>query len=677
MALDDLEAAISALQAVAAPGSTPGSNPSISVYALGTDAALFGHNAVEWATISGVVQSPPPDWTNFTLSDLLSSTPWLDLDNVYPVVAGSWVVLVVWPSSTATAKKPVTGTGRAPRKLLMEADVMSGSSSSGGAMGGATATGSTPAGSTPAGSTSKGAFAARAVFASGHSTATLANAGEAKSLLGLGSAAPVLELFATQVSSAQVVTRSGYLMQAKVTSLILGSLPPTPTDYGLRTTRALAQTAQWPVADVQVGATVGGYSLTLAGPYLSLQVGQAVVVTGVLEDQQGATASETSTISGLALVDGYTVLSLSPQLAGTYIAATVTVNANVAPATHGETTTEILGSGDATQTFQSFALKQPPLTYVSATTPTAAASTLSLTVNGVQWSEVPWLYGSTPTDQVYMVILGPDGNTYVQFGDGVTGARPGTGTNNIVATYRHGIGSAGLARAGQVSNLLSRPLGLKAATNPLASNGAADPETIDEARPNVPLSVTALGRIVSLEDVGDFAAASAGIAKAAVNWAWDGTRFVACVTVAGVNGAPVVVGSDQYTNLLQSMDAASDGTVAIDLCDYQPITFGVAATITAAPNLSQTAVLSAVLAALGNTFAFGSRAFGQPVYASEIIAAVQNVPGVVAMTLDGFNLTGSPLSPPASVLPAAPPWAPRAWSVRSCSRSSPGLYPGW
>ena len=48
-----------------------------------------------------------------------------------------------------------------------------------------------------------------------------------------------------------------------------------------------------------------------------------------------------------------------------------------------------------------------------------------------------------------------------------------------------------------------------------------------------------LGRIVSLEDAGNFAAASAGIAKAAVSWVWDGTRYVACVTVAGVGGAAV------------------------------------------------------------------------------------------------------------------------------------------
>ena len=154
----------------------------------------------------------------------------------------------------------------------------------------------------------------------------------------------------------------------------------------------------------------------------------------------------------------------------------VSVNANVAPATDGATTTEILGSGDASQTFQRFPLKQPPLTYVSAATATGSASTLAVRVERRGLDRGPWLYGSAPTDQVYTVLPGPDGKTYVQFGDGVTGALPGIGQQqHRQATYRHGIGSAGLARAGQISTLLSRPLGLKAATNPLCLRRSGRP----------------------------------------------------------------------------------------------------------------------------------------------------------------------------------------------------------
>jgi len=601
--IDALEDGINALRGSLAPAAT---GP-VTVYALGIDAALFGHNAVDWNTIPSALQEQAasipwryytetairavragwagyPDWNSYTLQDVYPISNSLDLDNVYPVVAGRRVIL------------------------------QDGASAS---------------------------------------------------------------VFCTTVSGVQEVTRNSYLMSAKLTSITLASLPGDQTKFGMRTTRVLIETAQLPVADVALDHPVSGGSLTLDGAYLSLAVGQLVAVTGTRADKQGVTASEVVAISGLSLVDGYTRLTLNPRLTGTYVRSTVTVNANVAPATHGQTSTQVLGSGNASQTFQAFPLSQTPLTYVSAATPSGAASTLVVRVNGVAWTEVDWLYGAGPGDQVYTVITRTDGKTYVQFGDGVTGSCLPTGANNVLATYRYGIGQAGLARPGQISTLLSRPLGLKAVINPLASTGAADPETIDQARPNAPLSVMTLGRIVSLEDAGNFAAASAGIAKAAVSWVWDGTRYVACVTVAGVDGAPVPDGSPQYTCLLQAMIAAGDGTLPLALCSYRPKTFTVAATITPDPALVPGDVRSAVTAALTATFGFASRGFGQPVFASEVITTMQNVPGVIAVTLDDFRPSGWAGPGPVPAIPATvPTLGPAGLAGAELVTLQPGPLPG-
>jgi predicted phage baseplate assembly protein len=577
--IDELEDGINALR-----GSlTPGSSPPVSVYAMGIDAALFGHNAVDWNTIPQHLQDTSstgishhfllqataakggftgyPDWNSYTLATVTNTTlPDVDLDNVYPVVKGDHVVLQDGSNSWYTA-----------------------------------------------------------------------------------------------ASAVSELTRTGYLMSAKLTSINLKDPPTQPDQFHMRTTQVLVQTAQLPTADVLLDDPVAAGPLTLDGAYLSLAVGQLVALTGVRADKTGETASEVTSIASLSLVDGYTTVTFSPELTGCYRRSTVTLDANVAPATHGQTTTEILGSGNASHTFQRFPLKQSPLTYVSAATPSGAASTLVVRVNGVKWTEVPWLYGSGPADQVYTVLSGIDGKTYIQFGDGVTGARPGSGSNNIQATYRNGIGSAGLARAGQISTLLSRPLGLKAVTNPLPSSGAADPETIDQARSNAPTSVTTIDRIVSLEDVGNFAATSAGIAKAAASWIWDGSRYVACVTAAGVGGAPVAPGTDQYNSLLQAMVNAGDGTLPLTLCSYVPRTFTVAATITPDPALVPSDVLAAVKAALADAFGFAARSFGQPVFSSEVIATMQNVPGVVALALNDFNYSGVVSAGPLDALPAAAP----------------------
>jgi hypothetical protein len=460
---------------------------------------------------------------------------------------------------------------------------------------------------------------------------------------------------ATTVSDVTELTRTGFFLSAKVSRLTLGASPAAPQFFGLRTAQVFIESDELPVQDVVDDTEVSGGSLTLEGAYLSLRPGQRLAVTGVRADQQGRTASEVVAIKGLSLVDGYTVVDVDPALTGTYVRASVTVNANVADATHGESTSEILGSGDAAASFQRFALRQPPLTYISAATTSGTRSTLTVRVDGVAWAELEWLASAGPTDRVYTVVSAADGRTYVQFGDGVNGARPGSGTNNIVAEYRHGTGKAGLARAGQISTLLSRPLGLKAVTNPVPATGAADPETIDDARTNAPVTVKTLDRIVSLPDVRDFAAASAGITKASASWVWDGTRSVACVTVAGTDGAPVTPDSDQFDNLLQAMLDAADGTLAVTLCPYVPVTFSVAATVTPDPTLVDTEVLASVKAALVAAFSFDARQFAQPVFASEVIAVVQEVPGVVALTLDGFARTGDTPSPPAQYVNAAAP----------------------
>ncbi len=90
------------------------------------------------------------------------------------------------------------------------------------------------------------------------------------------------------------------------------------------------------------------------------------------------------------------------------------------------------------------------------------------------------------------------------------------------ATYRRGIGLDGLVRAGQLSTLLTRPPGLKSAINPLAAEGADEPESFANAQQNAPLTVLTLDRVVSLEDYENFSRAYAGIAKALATWTWEG-----------------------------------------------------------------------------------------------------------------------------------------------------------
>src|SRR5262249_13227498 len=152
--------------------------------------------------------------------------------------------------------------------------------------------------------------------------------------------------------------------------------------------------------------------------YLGLKAGQKIVLTGEREDLRGEITSETRALKEVIIEAGFTVLIFDKSLAYSYVRATVSINANVALSTHGESVQEVLGSGDASQVFQRFTLRQPPLTYVSAPTPSGGQTTLEVRVNDLLWREVPAFFGHGPEERIYVTRTDDAGNTTVTFGDG-------------------------------------------------------------------------------------------------------------------------------------------------------------------------------------------------------------------------------------------------------------------
>lgn len=338
-----------------------------------------------------------------------------------------------------------------------------------------------------------------------------------------------------------------------------------------------------------------------------------------------------------------------------YDRAATRVWANVASATHGETVSEVLGSGDGSQANQQFTLKRPPLTYVSAATASGAESTLEVRVNDLLWSEVDAFNDAGPESQVYTVRHADDGTATVAFGDGIRGARLPTGSANVTATYRTGIGPGGQVGEGTLTLLQSRPLGLKEVTNPLAASGAAAPEELEDARGNAPRTVLTLGRIVSLQDFEDFARAFAGIGKARAVALWSGERQVIHITVAAATGGEVTPDSDVYTNLVAAIDTYREGSERVVVASYTPRTFTLDAGVIIDPQFVATDVLAAAEAALRDAFAFAARDFAQPVTGAEVISVIQATPGIVAVDLDKLQLVGGSTGgglPAAKVLPS-------------------------
>jgi predicted phage baseplate assembly protein len=438
-----------------------------------------------------------------------------------------------------------------------------------------------------------------------------------------------------RATSVVEASRAEFTLAGKTTRIYLDTSENLPLfESAYRATTVFAQSELLEIAEAPITAPITGATIQLAQPPADLVKGQWLVASG----KDSATGEAVIEIIQVAAIDGAT-LTVTPPLKNSYVRVApkpeegFSINANVAHATHGETVSEILGGGDAGQRYQQFILRQPPLTYVRAATPSGAASTLELRVNDLLWHEAPTLFGHDPQEHVYVTRTGDDEKTTVEFGDGVTGARLPTGQDNIRAKYRKGIGVDGLVKASQLSSLLTRPLGIKSVTNPEDATGAQDRESLDDARTNAPLKVLTLDRTVSIQDYEDFSRAFAGVAKARATWTWDGQIKRLFITVAGPNGAEIKPDSDTYFNFLAALQKAGDPFVSLRVKSYRPVYFRLAGKVKVNPDYETDLVLASAEQTLRNQFSFDVRAFGQPVFSSEVIAAVQSVPGVVAVDL--------------------------------------------
>jgi hypothetical protein len=335
-----------------------------------------------------------------------------------------------------------------------------------------------------------------------------------------------------------------------------------------------------------------------------------------------------------------TSVRLAAALANCYDRSTVRVNANVAPATHGETVGEIAGAGDASAASQRFRLRQSPLTYVAASNPQGRVSTLSVRVNDLLWAEVPTLYNQPATAHVYALRQDDEARTIVQFGDGIEGARLPSGSDNVRMGYRKGLGVAGNVRSGTVTTLLSRPLGVKSATNPEAAAGGEDPEVLADARRNAPITVLTLDRAVSILDYADFARAFAGISKSMAMWIGGGVSRGVHLTVAGIGGAAVQEGGFTHQALLDALRAYGDALLPLTLQSYASATFELEARIKIDPLYVAEDVLADVESALRTAYAFDARDFGQPVTFDEVLATTHGVAGVVAVDVNRLHRSG-------------------------------------
>lgn len=377
------------------------------------------------------------------------------------------------------------------------------------------------------------------------------------------------------------------------------------------------------------------------------------------------TASITASAVGDPALETLRPLSLSPALQTLAVTEfplsfpadkpPVLVRANLAIATQGKSEKPVaLGNGDGRATFQTFAVPKAPLTYlVSSSAAPPEVPQLKVTVDDIEWKQTASFIGRGPKDQVYVVREDSAGQSYVQFGDGDTGARTSSGVGNVVITYRTGVAAFGPLKPGASADAGARLTGLDAVALLDRITGGAKAEDPQKSRVAAPGTIQSLGRLVSIRDFETETLGIPGVSAASAAWAVVDDVPAIVVTVLMETGRAAELST--VTNLLQAYNACRGPqrhaiVVRPGVRRYVYVDVAVAL----APGYTAEKVFPVISAALDELFSIPTRGFGEAEYRLRIEGVVQNVAGVAWNDVTGLGDLAVADDPKTLVLPTAP-----------------------
>ena len=460
----------------------------------------------------------------------------------------------------------------------------------------------------------------------------------------------------TQVVSADTVAASGYGITAKVTQLTLDKQwigPSAVLQSALRPLTVYAQPATLPLQPAPVHADVAGASIGLDQLVAGVEPGRLIAVTGTRTDLPAGATVQSGEIAMVASVTTggggggttYSTLNLAAPLAYRYRRATVQVYGNVVLAHQGATINQVLGSGQPAQAPQSFTLSSGPLLADPAPTGPGAESTLTVTVDGTGYAQVGRFDSTTPA-QSFLAGTNASGQTTITFP-----APLPAGTGNILASYRAGDGSQGNLQAAQITQLLSRPASLSSVTNPLPATGGSGGSDQESVRASAPVSLSGLGRVVTLADYVSLASSIAGVGKASAAPA-PGAGVV--VTIAGTDPVQLSSGDSLCSDVTAAIAAVTDPALPLQVVPASLYLIALTAEVIHDPLVSWDETVAAVQAALLASLGYAQRDLGQDVAVSDLLTAAHTAPGVQSVAITGLALVpaGVSASALATTLPA-------------------------
>lgn len=258
------------------------------------------------------------------------------------------------------------------------------------------------------------------------------------------------------------------------------------------------------------------------------------------------------------------------------------------------------------------------------------------------WNSVsPHLLYSWPSDENFVVETDNEGRAVLRFGDGNFGKAPPVGPDvKVFATYRVGVGMPGNVGAESLVHVVKRKEDgwpkITGVRNPLPGSGGIDPESIENVKQCAPAAFhSEQFRAVTEEDYVKAAEKHPEVAKAAATLRWTGSWHTVFLTIDPVGRTDI---DDELEGRIRSwvtryIQAGYD--LEIDPPAFVPLNLEIEVCV--AHDYFRGDVEEALLLAFGNQrlprggvgfFHADNFTFGQPLYLSQIYAAVEEVEGV-------------------------------------------------
>ncbi|UAK23286.1 baseplate J/gp47 family protein [Sphingomonas nostoxanthinifaciens] len=363
----------------------------------------------------------------------------------------------------------------------------------------------------------------------------------------------------------------------------------------------------------------------------SLAPGRRLVVQGV--DGASVAQVELATLASVQADGGETLLILAAPLATRFKADGLTVAANAVDATQGATIAnppELLGSSSATRDAPTYVLASKPVAYVPAPGALGYAPAAQVAVVGRRYMMAE-RFLDLADNRAWRLRPRRDGTFEVQF----AGRLP-TAINSVTATYRVGGGAIGNIDTSAASMMTTPVLGVSKVANVVRGEGGSDAATAADMR-NAGDTIAVLDRVVALDDYARFARAYRGVAHATAVELRIRMRREIVLTIAASDPAQPQPSATLIDALATAIAGASAPGRPPRILGFTDRLIAAAIGFDSDPALDRAAVEAAVRAALLAGFGADARPFGASLWASQVMAAVQGVAGVVAsrVTLDG------------------------------------------